>query len=259
MKKPYYYIGSLEKATKILELLAEFSELSVSEIARKLGMYRSAAHRFLATLKTLGFLDQSENSNYKLSFKLFELGIKATNRLEVRQIIHPFLVDLRTRHEETANLGIVDGVDVIYLDKVESTHLLRMDLAIGCRVPSYCTALGKAILANRGESEIEGLFRGVKLERRTPKTVKNLTALLGHLREIRKQGYAIDNEENYTGIRCLAVPIFNYTGKCIGAISIAGPTVRMTYEKIEKMKLDLISIGKTISLKLGNVTNTAAI
>ena len=252
MKKPYYFIGSLEKASKILKLLAEFNELSVSEIARKLGMHRSAVHRFLATLKSLGFLDQSENSNYRLSFMLFELGIKATNRLEVRQIIHPFLVDLRTRHEETANLGVVDGLDLIYIDKVESTHLLRMDLAIGCRVPSYCTALGKTILANRSENELEELFRGAKLQRRTPNTFQGLRELLRHLYEIRQRGYAIDNEENCVGIRCLAVPIFDYTEKCMAAISLAGPTVRMTDHKIGQMRQDLINVGKEISSRLGS-------
>jgi len=250
-KQPYYFINSIRKATKILELLAETGELSVSEIGRMIGMHRSATHRFLATLRELGYLEQSEDSSYGLSFKLFELGIKIANRLEARKIVHPFLVDLGSRHEETANLGIMEGLEVIYIDKVESPHLLRMDLAVGCRVPSSCTALGKAILSNRSEAEIQKLFRGVKFKFGTSKAILNFRGLLEHLRKVRQQGYAIDDEEFTLGIRCVAYPIFDYTGNCIAAISLAGPTVRMTDEKIEKIKVDLFSVTKTISLRLG--------
>lgn len=197
--RPYYYINSLEKATKILELLANRGELSVSEIAKKLGMHRSATHRFLATLRKLGFLEQSEDSKYRLSFKLFELGINVANRLEVRKIVHPFLIDLGFQYQETVNLGVIEGLEVIYIDKVESSHLLRIDMGIGCRVPSYCSSLGKAILANRQEREVQALFRKVRLERRTPKTIINFQELLEHLRKVRVQGYSTDDTQSRSG------------------------------------------------------------
>jgi IclR family KDG regulon transcriptional repressor len=249
--RPYYHINSLEKATKILELLAKSGELSVSEIGRKLGMHRSATHRFLATLRHLGFLEQSEDSKYRLSFKLFELGINVVNRLEVRKIVHPFLVDLGFQYQETVNFGIMEGLEVIYIDKVESPHLLRIDMGIGCRVPSYCSSLGKAILANRPEKEVMSLLRRAKLERRTSKTITSLPELLEHLRKIRVQGYSIDDEEFELGIRCIAAPIFDYTGHRIAAIGLSGPSIRMTDEKIEKIKPDLLAVSKTISLRLG--------
>lgn len=252
MEKPaYYHIKSLEKAKNILELLAVAGELSVSEIGKKLGTHRSPTHRFLATLRSLGLLQQSEDARYRLSFKLFEWGMAVANRMEVRQIVHPFLMDLKTRHGETTNLGIMEGSDVIYIDKIESSHLLRMDLAVGCHVPSHCTALGKAILATRPETDVRKLFRRNKLERRTPRTITSLSELLEQLAEIRKKGYSIDYEELALGIRCVAVPIFNYTGNCVGAISIAGPCLRMTTEKMEKIKSDIIAVGKIISLRLG--------
>ncbi len=250
-KKSYYFINSLAKATKIIEHLAEAGELSVSEIGKNLGMHRSATHRFLATLRELGYLDQSEDSRYRLSFKLFEIGINVANRLEVRKIVHPFLVDLGSQHQETANLGVMEGLEIIYADKVESPHLLRMDLAVGCRIPAYCTGLGKAILAYRPEGEVHKAFGRVKFERRTPRTIASLRNLLEELRKIRHQGYAVDNEELAVGIRCVAVPIFNYTGNCIAAISIAGPTLRMTDERVKRAKRDLLSVAKTISMRLG--------
>ncbi len=251
-KQSYYFINSLGKATKILELLAETGELSVSEIGKKLGMHRSATHRFLATLRELGFLEQSEDSCYRLSFKLFELGTKGANRLEVTRVAHPFLIDLATRHEDTANLGIMDGTDVIYVDKVESPHLLRMDLAIGHRVPAYCTAMGKAILAHRPATEVEKLFRGTKFESRTSKTVLSLQDLLERLRNIRHEGYALDDEELSLGIRCIASPIFDFTGRCVAAISIAGPTLRITYDKVEEIRASLSSVSNAISMRLGH-------
>jgi DNA-binding IclR family transcriptional regulator len=257
-KRPYYHINSLEKATNILNLLATAGELSVSEIGKKLGMHRSATHRFLATLKNLGYLEQSEDSSYRLSFKLFELGMSVANRIETRKVVHPFLIDLRARHEETANFAIMEGLDIVYIDKVESPHLLRMDLAVGCRVPAYCTALGRVMLAYRSENDVVRLFRGFKFTPRTPKTISNLPNFLEKLREIRKEGYAVNDEEFELGIRGLAVPIFNYTGNCIASIGLAGPTVRISDGKIAQMKEDLIAVGKTISIRLGNPSSISS-
>jgi IclR family KDG regulon transcriptional repressor len=252
MEKPaYYHIKSLEKARNILALLAASGELSVSEIGKKLGMHRSPAHRFLATLRSLGLLEQSEDARYRLSFKFFEWGMAVANRMEVRQIVHPFLLDLKARHEETANFGIIEGSDVVYIDKIESSHLLRMDLTVGCRVPSHCTAVGKAILAYRSETDVRELFSKNKFERATPKTISSFSGLIEQLAEIRKKGYSTEDEELVFGIRCIAVPIFNYTGNCIGAVSVAGPSLRMTTEKLEEIKGDIIAVGKAISKRLG--------
>jgi len=250
-KHPYFFINSLEKSVKILETLAKWGELSVSEIGCKVGMHRGAVHRFLATLRELGLLEQSKDSRYRLSMKLFEIGMSVDNRFEVRQIAHPFLVDLQSRYEETANLAILDGIEVIFLDKVESNHLLRMDLSIGHRVPSYCTALGKVMLAYLPEKEVRRLFHKVKLEPRTPNTITILSELIEHLDEIKTKGYAISAEEIDTGISAIAAPIFDYTETCIAAISIAGPAQRLTREIMEKMAQDLSTICKTISIRLG--------
>lgn len=250
--RPYYHINSLEKATKILDILSENGELSVSEIARKLGIHRSGTHRFLATLRNLGYLEQSDDSSYRLSFKLFQIGMTVANRLEIRKIVHPFLINLRARYEETVSLAILDGVDIIHIDKAESPHLLRMDLSVGRRIPSYYSGLGKVMLAYMSDREVRKLYRGIKFEPRTPKTIKTLSALIQALRQIRKDGYYINNEEYELGIRGVAVPIFNYTQNCVAAIGFAGPTLRMTDEKIEEMKGDLITVSKTISIQLGS-------
>ena len=250
--RPYYHINSLEKATRIIDILSTTGELSVSEIARKLNMHRSATHRFLATLRNLGYLEQSDDASYRLSFKFFELGMMVANRLEIRKIVHPFLIDLRARHEETVSLAILDGLDIIHIDKAESPHLLRMDLSVGRRIPSYYSALGKVMLANLAESEVRKLFRGVKLKPRTPKTITSLPRLIESLREIRKNGYYINDEEYELGIRGIAVPIFNYTHDCVAAIGFAGPTLRITDKEIEEMKSDLIAVGETISMRLGS-------
>jgi IclR family transcriptional regulator, KDG regulon repressor len=115
-----------------------------------------------------------------------------------------------------------------------------MDLAIGRLVPCYCTAVGKVILANRPEMEVQKLFHGVKFQARTPTSIVKFSALLKQLREIRQQKYAVDNEELTLGLRCVAYPIFGYTGTCVAAISIAGPSLRMTDEKIEKVNFGSI-------------------
>ena len=131
----------------ILELLSENGEMSVSEVAAGLGIHRSASYRFLASLKQMGYVVQEPDSRYKLSFKLFELGMKLINSLEIKQVARPYMQELSSMYNETVNLGYWNGVDIIYLDKIESSELIRIDLAVGRRIPIYCTALGKSILA----------------------------------------------------------------------------------------------------------------
>jgi len=147
-KKRYYQIASLEKGVKVLELLADQKALTVSQVAVSLGLNRAASHRFLATLKDLGYVEKNDDNRYQLTFRVLELGMKVVNRSEVRQEARDFMQELARISNETVNLGYFDGRQILHLDKIDSCEILRIDAPLGSRTPAYCTALGKAILAH---------------------------------------------------------------------------------------------------------------
>lgn len=250
-EKPYYQVSSLERGLKILELLAEKGGLTVSEVADHLGMHRSASHRFLATLKDLGYVLQDPSSCYRLSFRLFELGMRVVSALEIKQIARPFMEELAKLSNETVNLGYWDGKEIIYIEKIESQEILRMDLAIGARVPAYCSALGKAILAFRPESERQAFLKTTPLEPRTQNTIILPEMLIEDLKIVRQRGFAVDDEELGIGIRCIAAPVFDYSGYPKYAMSVEGPASRMTEERMERIREDVKRMCASLSKGLG--------
>ncbi len=249
--KPYFLIGSLEKGLKIMEFLAEHGEASVSQVAAGLKLNRSAAHRFLATLHELGYLNHDARSVYRLSFRVFEMGMRVVNAMEVTQIARPFLMELAQRHNETVNLGRLDHAEVMLLDRVESRQFLRIDLAVGTRVPVYATALGKAILAHRPEAERRAVIESLKFRPFTGRTVAGAAELGRQLEAIRREGLAEDREELRPDMRCVAAPIVDYTGFALHALSVSGPSSRMTDEKMPVLKADLTAVARALSARLG--------
>lgn len=249
-EKPYYKISSLERGIKILEFLAQKGSLKVSEVATLLGTHRSAAHRFLATLKELGYVVQDSSSRYRLSFRLFEMGMAMVNALGIRQITRPFLEELAELSNETVNLGHWEGEEIVYIDKVKSREVLLMDLAIGTRVPTYCSAMGKAVLAFRSEEEVRVFLSSANFQPLTPKTRTDPEILREELKLIRQRGFAVDDEEMVLGIRCLAAPVFDYNGRPEYAISISGPSSRLTNERIEELSVDLKRICSELSKRM---------
>lgn len=253
MKRPYYKINSVEKTMKILELLAEKGELSVAEAANHLDLNRSTCHRFLVTLRELGYVVQNTLHHYRLSFLIFELGNKVANCLQVRQIAHPYLKELSNLFNETINLGYWDNNEIIHLEKIDSSEILRIDPGIGSRVPAYCAGLGKAILAFLPDEDLNSFLKSVPLKPMTQNTITNKEDLLKELGRIRKQGFATDHEELCIGLRCVGTPVFDYTNYPSYSVSVAGPSSRMTKEKITVMKEEVRRVGRELSKSLGQL------
>jgi DNA-binding IclR family transcriptional regulator len=251
--KKYFQIASLEKGIKVLELLADKQELTVTKVAEHLGLNRAGSHRFLATLRELGYVEKSADSRYRLTFKILELGMKLANRFEIRQVARPFMQELHAIFNETVNLAYWDGSIVVHLDKIESQELLRIDLAIGSRAPVYCTGLGKSILAFLPEEEREAVLKRVKLVRFTENTITRRAKLNEELAKIRKTGVAFDREEVVVGLRCVASPVFDYTGLPRYAMSIAGPATRMTDDVMRRMQKEVKRICFSLSKYLGGL------
>ncbi len=249
--KQYFFISSLGKGLQILELLAEKHALTVSEAARHLDTNRAGSHRFLATLRELGYVEKDEEERYRLTFRLVELGMKVVNRHEILRIARPYLLELSGAFNETVNLGHFDRGDVLHLDKIDSKEILRMDSEIGSRAPAYCTALGKAVLAFLTEEELADYLKNVKLKPHGPNTITSRRRLRSEIEQIRNRGYAVDDEELAAGLRCVSAPVFDHTDRAFYAVSVSGPAMRMTPERIKTMLPLVTETCGRLSEKLG--------
>jgi DNA-binding IclR family transcriptional regulator len=247
----YFYIASIEKALRFLELLADKGEINVSSAAQQLGLNRANAHRYLATLKELGYVEQDEKSRYRLTYKLLELGLKFSDSLNVLSIARPLMLENLARFKETVNLGEWTGQNIIHIDKIESQEMLRLDLNVGSSAPAYCTGLGKAILAFLPLNELDLYLEKVELKAFTPLTITDKDSLITELKDIKQKGYSLDNEELASGLRCVAAPVFNHKGFPKYAISIAGPAARITDQATAEMADQIMQTCARLSQMLG--------
>jgi IclR family KDG regulon transcriptional repressor len=252
MEEPYFLINSTVRTLKILEYLSKTKEASVSEVSSYLNVNKSTAHRFLASMKHVGFVDQnSENQKYKLSLKVFEIGNRVVEGLNLREIAKPVMHELSDLTGETVNLGIIDNYDVVYIEKVLSKNTLRQDCPIGGRDKIHATALGKAMIAFKPSEYVEKYVEKKGLIKVTERTITETEAFYTELRNIRKNGYSIDSEETMIGLSCIAAPIFNNENKAIAAISISSPTNRLGQRNIEMFKDEIIKASQLISSQMG--------
>jgi len=243
-------IKSIDKALDILEFLSKNEqEIGISEISKKLNMGLSTVHRILFTLKSRGYVIQNQKTiKYRLGIKLFELGCKVQNSKNLIKIVKPYLRELSRITNETVNLAILEGKDVVYLDTIESTEALRTGIVPGTRTVAHCTALGKVILAHLPNSEFVQLYRNDdNMISLTKNSISSKDELRKELRKAKENGYALDREESIEGINCAGSPILNGQGEPVAAISITGPASRFTMDKIENAKNELIMLSKEIS------------
>jgi DNA-binding IclR family transcriptional regulator len=248
----YFFIRSFAKGMHVLELLSDNEFLTVAQLAKLMNINRASSHRFLSTLRELGYADKDDSSRYYLTFKVIELGMKVLDRFEIRKIARPFLQELSIKFNETINLGYFNGEEVLTVDKIDSTERLRMDAGIGGGEPAYCTSLGKAILAFLPERQLEKYLQTTELIPFTPNTVISRDKLMEELSHIKENGYAIDDEELSIGLRCVGAPLFDHNGQARYAISLSGPSIRMGSKKIEEMRRELKKICQILSGKMGS-------
>jgi len=245
-------INAIIKASQVLEFLASNGESNLSTMSRELKFPKSTTLRLLSTLISVGYIEQNpENYNYNISRKFVEVGLKVMEKYDFVHISRPYMLELAEKTGETVNLGVIDGLEIVCLDQVSSKHSLRNDQPIGSRILAHCTSIGKSMLANLDEEEIDRLFLGKTFELVTPNTLINLKELKKELKLIRSRGYAIDNEEAVQGVRCVGSAIVNHLGKPIAALSIAGPSVRITKKDANKLGPIVKETTKIISKTLG--------
>lgn len=253
MKHSSRKIGSVQRAIDILNLFKSQSpELGTTEIARALGLHKSTTASLVYTLEANGFLSQNSTTRkYHLGFKIVERAFAMLDQVEVRQIAYPHLQTLRNEWNETVNLAVLDGSEVVFVERMMGTKALGMRSEIGRRSAAHSTAVGKALLSCLPNTKVEELVKRCGLPAMTPKTITDLDHLLADLEQVREQGYAVDDEENEIGGRCVAVPIFDHTGQAIAAVSISAPTARLPLSDVPQAGAMVVKTAKAISWELG--------
>lgn len=249
-------ITAVLRALAILDLLYQANgELGITEISQELSLHKSTVSRLLTTLVTAEYVHQNPvTKKYYLGIHLVQLGMTVLNQIELRKVARPYLQELMNLSNEAIHLGIMEQNEVIYIDKLDAEHGLMMGSRIGGKSPGYCTGLGKVLLAFSPPDKLKQLLAQDQLFRFTANTITNPATLAEHLKQIRAQGYAIDDEEHELGVRCVAVPIRDHTGSVIAAVSVSGPTLRMTREKLDRLIPEIIATGNRISKALGYIS-----
>ena len=245
---------SVEKAFQIIEVMAKNpGPMRLMDIAKGVQLPASTVLRFMSTLTSCGYIGQNpETSKYFLTVKLANIGNKVISQLSIRDVIRPFLMELSEKCHESVCLAIEDDMMAVYIDVVEGPDkMLRTLQRIGKSAPLHSTGVGKLLLLNYDEIRLETLLNIKGFSMLTNKTITTLEALMNELEKIKKQGFAIDDEECELGARCVAAPIRDFSGKVIACISVSGPTSRITWEKVDSIKEIIIDISNRISNTLG--------
>jgi IclR family acetate operon transcriptional repressor len=249
---PDYSIAVLDRALDVLEALADGTEaLGVTELARRVGATKSAAYRILANLERRGYVTKDPTTaRYSLGTRLAYLGQRSLGTFDLRQVARPVLDDLNRRFQETVNLGVLDGDEVVYIDMIESHHGLRMAARVGARDFVHSTALGKAMLAFLSPEAIQRRLQR-PLPPRTAHTITDPALLAAELDRVRARGVAEDHAENELGARCVAAPIFDHAGSVIAAISLSSPESRLDDRRAAEVATAIQAAAQEITRRIG--------
>ena len=255
--KPNNLVQAIERVSSILEILGQNPRgVSIRALSDKVNLPKGTTHRLLSSLSYLGYVRQdSKTRDYFLGFKLVELGNLLLSQLDLRKEAEPFLKNLAENTKETVHLVVLDRNEIVYIDKVEGDHNpsgLRMASRIGLRNPAHSSAVGKVLISHLPDEDLNQFFRGKGLPKRTENTITDMAQLKEHLKMVRNQGYAVDDEENEKGVRCVGAPIYDEAGNAVAAISISGPAFRVTKKLVqETLKKEVMETALKISQRLG--------
>ena len=273
-----------EKLFRVIELLAENGPMGIMELSASLGFHKSTVHRLVASLQYMGYIRQDEESlkyylslklcdrrqrqmcirdrgyirqdeeslKYYLSLKFLEIGSRILEQTSMAALIHPSLKRLSEQTGETVHLVKREGTEAVYIDKVESfASSIRMVSRVGSRIPLYCSGVGKALLAELTDREIGEIWKNSRIRKLTPRTITELPVLMERVEQVRKDGYAVDDEENEEGVRCIAASLRDYHKDPVYALSISAPANRMTDQRILELKEYVLAFRQDLSRSLG--------
>jgi len=236
-KKPPYKVQVLDRAINMLEFIGRqgSGEAALPELSAAMKLHKTTTHRIAHVLESRGLLRRGLDSNrYRLGLHLYDLGCQALDHVNIRDEARPLMMRVAYEVGETVHLALLDRAEVLYIERVEAQRSLTMGSKLGARNPAYCTALGKAILA------------------RTRNTITNVLTLKRELERVRDRGYAIDDEEIEEGIRCIAAPILSASDRAVAAVSVSGPSSRITPERYQLIGKTMMKAAQELSTRMGH-------
>jgi IclR family transcriptional regulator, KDG regulon repressor len=246
-------VNSVDRALVILEYLGtQTKEVGVRELGQAIGLSKSSVHRILQTLRARGFVRWNpDNARYSLGMKAFEVGCGILRSMEAHSVAKPYLEQLANSLGETVFLGVLDDIEVVFIDKIDVRRSVHIQADIGSRHPLHSTAVGKALLANLDRTESDRIIAAKPLARLTKNTITDPEALRAELERIRRQGYAEDNEETEDGLYCVGAALFNYSGKPVAAISVSVPKIGQQAPPKDRLIKAVVAAATEISAKMG--------
>ena len=246
-------LSSVRNAARLLRAFAPTDrDLGVSELATRLALPKSSVHRLLTALAAEGLVERTApNGRYRLGLRLYELGAIVSSHLDLHEVVSPYLDDLRNRTGETVHVSILDAGEVVYVERRESSHTLRIFRRVGHRNHAHCTSSGKVLLAWLSADERRRIYATHGLPPHTPHTITDPNLLEEELVRVRERGYAENINESELGASSVAAPIRDVSGSVIAAIAIAAPSARFSRESMRRFASEVVTAAERISSHLG--------
>ena len=247
-------VQSVDRALRIIEFLAENpTGAGITEISKSLGLSKGTVHRLISTLKERDFAYQSSNTQlYRLSYKILYLYNCISNNIDMFKVSRPIIRKFADKVDATVHLATLDEKrsNIVYIDRIEpmnSQKLFVMSSRVGKKAPCYCTAAGKILLSQYSDDELRDIMKGEEYKTYTDKTIKNIDEFLEEIHKVRKQGYALDENEYDHGIICISIPIYNSNGKIDFAMSVTGLILYTKAEELINLKDQLDEVSRKVS------------
>lgn len=251
-----YSIETLERGLSVLSLFSnDTSELTLTEISRAADLNMTTSLRIASTLEAAGYLQRDpETKRFRPGLKVLQLGFSALRSMDIRQTARPLLERLSRITGETASMSVLDGLEIVYIDRVRNRQILGVVLGLGSRLPAHCVAMGKAMLAYLPGDQLKTLLNGAALEACTAHTIVDTTSLQVDLEKVRTRGYAINNQELVVGLRAAAAPIWDEHGIVVAAINVSGSTETISRSRLRhELAPSVVETAAEISQTLGHM------
>jgi len=241
------FVQSLERGLAVIQSFdGEPPDLTLSEVAARTGLTRATARRLLLTLGQLGYVS-SNGRRFSLTPRVLDLGYAYLSSLNVQQIAQPYLEALSDRVHESVSVTVLDGADIVYVARVPTKRIMTISLGLGSRLPAYCTSMGRVLLAELGPDELAAALPG-SLERHTEHTVTTSAELAVVLKQVRAQGWALVDQELEMGLRSVAAPLRDASGRAVAAMNVSTQVARTSVDQLhEDVVPDLVATAGRIS------------
>ena len=248
------FVESIERGMNVFSFIVNSKKaVGITQISKALNLSLGSVQRVTYTLQKLGYLRKDEEiQKYSIGHNGLVLGLGIVKDLDLKRVAHPYLRELSAEIDETVNLAVLDGLQIVYLDRVKTGQIININLSVGSKLPVYCTSMGKSLLAFLPNDELLEILNKINLKPITPNTITTKARLLRELEKVKKRGFSVNDKELDIGLRSVAAPVRNEYGTVVAAVNIAVPSSRVTFEELRtKFASKVIHLSRVISEALG--------